>query len=71
MLHVDGRYHHQKERFERDARQRARLSVLGWRQLVVTRKSFDDGSWLTALTPLLERTAPQLTLPLAAVPADW
>lgn len=66
-LHVDGyRWHHQRERFERDARQRSRLAALGWHSLVVTRRGLDDTGWLTDLRLTLAARAPQLHLPLAA-----
>lgn len=53
-LHVDGfRWHAQRERFDRDARQRSRLSALGWRTVTVTFNTFADGSWLNDLLTLL------------------
>ncbi|MDP1826992.1 MAG: hypothetical protein Q8L48_27205 [Archangium sp.] len=53
-LHVDGfRWHSQRERFDRDARQRSRLSALGWRTVTVTFNTFADGSWLNDLRALL------------------
>lgn len=62
-LHVDGyRWHHQRQRFERDARQRARLAALGWTSLVVTRELFDSGDWLHALRRALADHEPQLAL---------
>ncbi len=66
-LHVDGyRWHHQRERFERDARQRSRLAALGWQSLVVTRRGLDDTAWLADLRTLLSARAPQLGLALGA-----
>lgn len=62
-LHVDGyRWHHQRERFERDARQRSRLAALGWTSLVVTRALFDSGRWLVDLARTLADREPQLAL---------
>ena len=62
-LHVDGyRWHHQRERFERDARQRTRLAALGWTSLIVTRRSLESDEWLHALARLLAERAPQLRL---------
>lgn len=53
-IHVDGyRWHHQRERFDRDARQRSRLQVLGWRTITVTATTFKEGTWLTELLALL------------------
>lgn len=53
-LHVDGYlWHQQRERFDRDAKQRSRLQVLGWRCVTVTSRNFDDGSWLEDLRALL------------------
>lgn len=75
-LHVDGyRWHHQRERFERDARQRSRLAALGWQSLVITRRGLDDAAWLADLRLTLAARAPQLRLPLgptfpAAQPAQ-
>lgn len=61
-LHVDGfRWHSQRERFDRDARQRSRLSALGWRTVTVTFNTFADGSWLNDLRMLLN---PQTELAL-------
>lgn len=61
-LHVDGfRWHAQRERFDRDARQRSRLSALGWRTVTVTFNTFADGSWLNDLLTLLN---PQSVLAL-------
>ncbi len=54
-LHVDGfRWHQQRERFDRDARQRSRLQKLGWRFITVTKTTFDEGAWLEELRSLLE-----------------
>lgn len=62
-LHVDGyRWHHQRERFERDARQRSRLAALGWTSLVVTRALFESGQWLVDLARTLADREPQLAL---------
>ncbi|GMU59812.1 MAG: hypothetical protein AMXMBFR34_15750 [Myxococcaceae bacterium] len=62
-LHVDGyRWHYQRERFERAARQRSRLAALGWTSLVVTQRSFDSGEWLPPLEATLTERAPQRSL---------
>lgn len=61
-LHVDSYlWHQQRERFDRDAKQRSRLQVLGWRYVTVTSRNFEDGSWLADLRALLD---PQRELPL-------
>lgn len=53
-VHVDGyRWHHQRERADRDARQRSRLHVLGWRTVTVTSTTFAEGTWLNDLRALL------------------
>lgn len=55
-LHVDGyRWHHHRERIARDAEQRRRLTVLGWRQLVVTAHSLQDSRWLDDLRHTIDR----------------
>lgn len=57
-VHIDSyRWHHQRERFERDARQRSHLSALGWRTLTITSRSFDEGTWLPQLHALLNPQA--------------
>lgn len=62
-LHVDSyRWHHQRERFERDAFQRARLAALGWQSVAVTSRSLDSGECLAALKTVLDAKAPQLAL---------
>ncbi len=66
-LHADGyRWHHQRERFERDARQRARLAELGWVSVPVTHRGLEQAGWLRALGAALEARAPQARLPLSA-----
>lgn len=56
-LHVDSYlWHHQRERFDRDARQRSRLTALGWSSITVTWNNFAEGGWLTDLQSLV---APQ------------
>lgn len=56
-LHVDSYlWHHQRERFDRDARQRSRLAALGWTCITVTWSNFEDGAWLNDLQSLV---APQ------------
>lgn len=53
-LHVDGyHWHHQRERFDRDARQRSRLQKLGWRFITVTSTTLAEGAWLSELRFLL------------------
>jgi hypothetical protein len=62
-LHVDGyRWHHQRQRFERDARQRSRLAALGWSSLIDTHALFTSGQWLIDLSRALAEHDPQLTL---------
>ncbi len=63
-IHVDSYlWHHQRERFDRDARQRSRLTALGWRCVIVTNNTFKDGSWLEDLLAILD---PQSRLTSAA-----
>jgi G:T-mismatch repair DNA endonuclease (very short patch repair protein)/acetolactate synthase regulatory subunit len=62
-LHVDGyRWHHQRDRFERDRVQLARLTALGWRSVHVTSRSAGDLAWLAALRSALQAGALQLRL---------
>ncbi|GMU62816.1 MAG: hypothetical protein AMXMBFR34_45790 [Myxococcaceae bacterium] len=62
-LHVDSyRWHFQRERFERDARQRSRLAALGWLSLSVTRQSLAHPHWLQDLAQTLAAREPQLRL---------
>lgn len=62
-LHTDGySWHHQYERFVRDASQRSRLAARGWTSIVVTWASFRDGTWLRDLARTLEAREPQLRL---------
>jgi hypothetical protein len=69
-LHVDSyQWHQQRERFERDATQRARLAALGWVSVPITSRGLEDGSWLADLRRTLGLTAPQLALDLGAVTA--
>jgi hypothetical protein len=64
-LHVDSyQWHQQRERFERDAAQRARLAALGWVSVPITSRGLDGGSWLADLRRTLGLTAPQLALDL-------
>ena len=61
-LHVDSYlWHSQRERFDRDARQRSRLSALGWRTITVTHNTLADDGWLNDLRALL---SPQTELSL-------
>jgi hypothetical protein len=56
-LHVDSYlWHQQRERFDRDARQRSRLTALGWHSITVTWNNFEDDAWLSDLQSLV---APQ------------
>jgi hypothetical protein len=56
-LHVDSYlWHQQRERFDRDARQRSRLTACGWQSITVTWTNFEDGAWLSDLQSLV---APQ------------
>ncbi len=53
-LHVDSyRWHSQRQRFDRDARQRARLQQAGWTFLTITATTFAEGQWLEQLRALL------------------
>jgi very-short-patch-repair endonuclease len=62
-LHVDGyRWHHQRDRFERDRAQLARLTALGWRSVHVTARGLEDADWIAALRAALREGAPQLPL---------
>jgi very-short-patch-repair endonuclease len=62
-LHVDGyRWHHQRDRFERDRAQLARLTALGWRSVHVTSRGVEDAEWLVALRSALRAGAAQLPL---------
>lgn len=54
-LHVDGyAFHQQRERFERDAKQRARLGVAKWWSISVTSRSLEDRDWSTAIQRMLQ-----------------
>lgn len=54
LIHVDSvTLHGDPGALARDARQRNRLEVLGWRQLVVTKKTLRDGAWLQQLASIL------------------
>jgi G:T-mismatch repair DNA endonuclease (very short patch repair protein) len=60
-LHVDGyRWHYQRERFERDRCQLARLTALGWVSVHVTAASLDQAAWVNALSVALAARNPQL-----------
>jgi very-short-patch-repair endonuclease len=62
-LHVDGyRWHRQRDRFERDRAQLARLTALGWQSVHVTSRSLQDAEWLVALRSALRAGAPQRRL---------
>lgn len=53
-LHIDGyAFHFQKHAMVRDAEQRSRLTVLGWRQLTVMADTLKDGRWIERLRQLL------------------
>lgn len=53
-LHMDSyHYHHHRERFERDARQRNALASLKWTNVVVTKRSLADRGWSDTLKRLL------------------
>lgn len=53
-LHMDSyHYHHHRERFERDARQRNALALLKWTNVVVTKRSLADRGWSDTLKRLL------------------
>lgn len=53
-LHMDSyHYHHHRERFERDARQRNALALLKWTNVVVTPRSLADPGWSDTLKRLL------------------
>ncbi len=60
VLHADSvRWHQAAARMTRDAEQRRRLAVQGWRQMAVMRRTLNDERWLADLERLLE---PQLPL---------
>jgi very-short-patch-repair endonuclease len=62
-LHVDGyRWHSQRERFDRDRSQLARLTAVGWVSVHVTATGLDQGAWVDALRVALEGGSPQLRL---------
>ncbi len=53
-VHFDSyRWHHQRERFERDARQRSVLAGLHWQNIIVTDRSLHSHDWSDALKRLL------------------
>lgn len=55
-LHVDSYlWHHQRERFDRDARQRSKLQKLGWRCITVTNNTLKERVWLDDLRGLLNQ----------------
>lgn len=63
-LHADGfRWHAQRVRADRDARQRSRLQALGWRATTVTNTTLTERAWRDDLRFLLN---PQSRLPLIA-----
>jgi len=65
-LHVDSyRWHRQRERFERDARQRTRLAALGWTSVTVTHLALEWPDWLDALSRVLHERQPQTHFPFA------
>jgi very-short-patch-repair endonuclease len=62
-LHVDGyRWHSQRERFDRDRSQLARLTALGWISVQVTATGLDQPAWVAALRVALKDRSPQLSL---------
>jgi very-short-patch-repair endonuclease len=62
-LHVDGyRWHHQRERFDKDRSQLAQLTALGWVSVHVTATGLDQPAWVDALRVALEAGSPQLRL---------
>ena len=69
LLLEGGQWHQQRERFERDAAQRARLAALGWVSVPITSRGLDDGSWLADLRRTLGLAAPQLALDLGPATA--
>jgi very-short-patch-repair endonuclease len=63
-LHVDGfRWHGRRTNFDTDARQRTRLAVLGWTNVMLTSRSLRDDRWLRELARLLRERSPQHRLP--------
>lgn len=61
-LHDDSfAFHGNRAAFERDVRQRTTLETLGWRNVVVTKRSLHQPHWKDALRKLLTR---QTSLPL-------
>jgi very-short-patch-repair endonuclease len=62
-LHVDGyRWHAQRERFDHDRSQLARLTALGWVSVHVTATGLDQRDWVDALRVALQGGSPQLRL---------
>lgn len=53
-IHCDSyRWHSQRERIDRDARQRSMLEFLKWRCITVTETTLKEGVWLDQLRALL------------------
>jgi hypothetical protein len=53
-IHCDSyRWHSQRERIDRDARQRSMLEFLNWRCITVTDATLKEGVWLDQLKALL------------------
>jgi very-short-patch-repair endonuclease len=63
-VHADSySFHHQRERFERDARQRTKLAGMGWTMIMVTREMLDtQTNWVLSLKTMLEERGPQRQL---------
>ncbi len=58
-LHFDSyHYHHHRERFERDARQRSQLAAAGWTNIIVTSRSLSSPDWSDAVKRHLTITKP-------------
>lgn len=56
VAHVDGFAFHRPElAMVRDARQRSELALLGWTQIIVMHRSFEEGIWLEQLRRALRR----------------
>ncbi len=58
-LHFDSyHYHHHRQRFERDARQRSQLAAAGWTNIIVTSRSLSSTDWSDAVKQHLTITKP-------------
>jgi very-short-patch-repair endonuclease len=64
-LHADSfLWHARRDAFDTDARQRSVLASIGWANVIVTRHSLRERTWLQLLERLLHERRPQLTFSL-------